>query len=210
MTNEITIMLIINSLLFGVGLAMDAFSVSVANGLSEPNMKPGKMSIVAGCYAFFQFAMPMIGWVMVHTIIAIFGGLRRAIPWVGFILLLFIGGKMIIETLADIKKEKALKAKGITPVEEEEKPVLGFGLLVVQGIATSIDALSVGLTVADYHVTTALVSSIIIAVVTFILCILGLKLGKFVGKGLGKYACIVGGGVLIGIGIEILIKGLFF
>lgn len=213
MTNEISIVLIINSLLLGVGLAMDAFSVSVANGLKEPKMKPARMSIIAGVYACFQFAMPIIGWFLVHTLIGIFDELEKIVPWVGFVLLIFIGGKMIFETVSEIKNKKADKNSGSkTDAKEngDSDKKIGAYTLIIQGIATSIDALSVGLTISDYHVVAALTASIIIAVVTFIICMLGLKLGKLVGDGLGKFAGIIGGIILIGIGIEILVKGLFF
>lgn len=213
MTNEISIVLIINSLLLGVGLAMDAFSVSVANGLKEPKMKPARMSIIAGVYALFQFAMPIIGWFLVHTLIGIFDELEKIVPWVGFALLIFIGGKMIFETVSEIRNKKADKNSGSKADAKgngDSDNKIGAYALIIQGIATSIDALSVGLTISDYHVVAALTASIIVAVVTFIICMLGLKLGKLVGDGLGKFAGIIGGIILIGIGIEILVKGLFF
>jgi len=191
---------IINSVLLGVGLAMDAFSVSMANGLKEPNMKGGRMSLIAGVYAFFQFAMPMIGWICVHTIVVYFQAFEKFIPWIALILLLYIGGKMLIE--------------GVKGEDEEDNgdKKLGFGVLIVQGIATSIDALSVGFTIADYGTVMALVASLIIAVVTFAICIGGLIIGKTVGTKLklNRKANILGGVILIGIGIEIFIKGVFF
>lgn len=171
------------------------------------------MSIIAGVYALFQFAMPVIGWFLVHTLIGIFDELEKIIPWVGFALLIFIGGKMIFETVSEIRnkdsdKENEKQADDRIKVDSEKK--IGAYALIIQGIATSIDALSVGLTISDYHVVAALTASIIVAVVTFIICMLGLKLGKLVGDGLGKFAGIIGGIILIGIGIEILVKGLFF
>ena len=187
-----------NSALLGVGLAMDAFSVSLANGLNEPAMKKGRMSMIAGVYGFFQFAMPMIGWICVHTIVQYFHAFERFIPWIALILLLYIGGKMLIE---------GIKNKGD---ESEEAKRLGFGTLIVQGIATAIDALSVGFTIADYGVVMALVASLIIAVVTFAICIAGLAIGKKVGTKLAGKASILGGIILIGIGLEIFIKGVFF
>jgi len=188
----------INSILLGVGLAMDAFSVSMANGLKEPDMKGGRMSLIAGVYAFFQFAMPMIGWICVHTIVVYFQAFEKFIPWIALILLLYIGGKMLIE--------------GIKGEDEEDSgdKKLGFGVLMIQGIATSIDALSVGFTIADYGTVMALVASLIIAVVTFGICIGGLIIGKTVGTKLNNKAAILGGVILIGIGIEIFVKGIFF
>lgn len=188
----------INSILLGVGLAMDAFSVSMANGLNEPDMKGGRMSLIAGCYGVFQFAMPMIGWICVHTIVVYFSAFQTFIPWIALILLLYIGGKMLIEGIRGGEAEDGGEKK------------LAFGTLVVQGIATSIDALSVGFTIADYGALMAFVASMIIAVVTFFVCIGGLVIGKKVGTKLSGKASIFGGVILIGIGIEIFVTGVFF
>lgn len=190
-------LLLVNSILLGIGLAMDAFSVSMTNGLNEPKMKFGRMSLIAGCYAFFQFAMPMIGWVCVHTIAEKFTKVQPFIPWIALILLLYIGGKMLIE--------------GIRNKEENEtsdgEKLLGFGTLIVQGIATSIDALSVGFTIADYNTIEALLACVIIAVMTFGICVGGLVIGKKIGSKLSNKAAILGGVILIGIGLEIWIQG---
>lgn len=188
-----------NSVLLGVGLAMDAFSVSMANGLNEPKMKSGRISLIAGCYGFFQFAMPMIGWICVHTIVVYFQKFEKFIPWIALILLLYIGGKMLIEGI-----------KGADDENSDTEKRLGFGTLIVQGIATSIDALSVGFTIADYGALMAVVASVIIAVVTFGICIGGLIIGKTVGNKISNKATILGGVILIGIGIEIWVRGIFF
>ena len=188
-----------NSVLLGVGLAMDAFSVSMANGLNEPKMKSSRISLIAGCYGFFQFAMPMIGWICVHTIVVYFQKFEKFIPWIALILLLYIGGKMLIEGI-----------KGDDDENSDTEKRLGFSTLIVQGIATSIDALSVGFTIADYGVLMAVVASVIIAVVTFGLCIGGLIIGKTVGNKISNKATILGGVILIGIGIEIWVRGIFF
>ena len=188
-----------NSVLLGVGLAMDAFSVSMANGLNEPKIKSGRMSLIAGCYGFFQFAMPMIGWICVHTIVVYFQKFEKFIPWIALILLLYIGGKMLIEGI-----------KGDDDENSDTEKRLGFGTLIVQGIATSIDALSVGFTIADYGALMAVVASVIIAVVTFGICIGGLIIGKAVGNKISNKATILGGVILIGIGIEIWVRGIFF
>ena len=186
-----------NSVLLGVGLAMDAFSVSLANGLNESGMRKKRMCFIAGIYAFFQFAMPMLGWVCIHTIVEYFNKFNKFIPWISLILLSYIGGKMIFEAFSDGEEDTTVKK-------------LGFGTLLVQGIATSIDALSVGFTTADYGFIMALVSSIIIAVVTFAICMVGLVIGKKAGSHLSSKASIFGGIILIGIGIEIFVKGIFF
>ena len=184
-----------NSVLFGVGLAMDAFSVSLANGLNEPRMRRKKMIGIAGVFAFFQALMPMIGWVCVHTIVQYFQMFEKFIPWIALFLLLYIGGSMLIE--------------GIKGEDDEEEHRVGKRALLMQGIATSIDALSVGFTIADYNFVMAFVSAVIIAVVTFIICMGGLKIGKTVGTKLSSKAAILGGAILIFIGIEIFITGVF-
>ena len=186
---------VFNSILLGVGLAMDAFSVSLANGLNEPKMKTNKMCLVALVFALFQAAMPMIGWTCVHTVVQYFTAFEKFIPWIALILLLFIGVNMIKE--------------GISGDEEDEKPGVGFKGLMIQGVATSIDALSVGFTIAEYGLAMALVCAAIIAVVTFFICFGGLAIGKKFGTKFAGKASIFGGMILIFIGLEIFITGVF-
>ena len=190
--------LVLQSIALGAALAMDAFSVSMANGLNDPGMKKKKMCVIAGTFAGFQFAMPMIGWFCVTTIKEIFAMFERFIPWIALLLLLFIGGKMLLD--------------GIRGSEdgEEGSGELGVKLLIVQGIATSIDALSTGFTTSAYSVFQAFISSLIIAIVTFVICIAGVKIGKQFGVKLAGKAQILGGVILILIGLEIFIKGVFF
>ena len=185
----------INSILLGVGLAMDAFSVSLANGLQDSKMKKGKMAGIAGVFAGFQALMPMLGWICVHTVMQYFEAFEKFIPWIALILLVFIGGKMLMD---GIKNKE----------EEEESPALGFVALMVQGVATSIDALSVGVTNSGYNLPMALVSALIIAAVTFVICMAGIVIGKRFGTKLSNKATILGGLILIFIGIEIFIKGI--
>ncbi|MBD5403928.1 MAG: manganese efflux pump [Treponema sp.] len=186
----------VNSIALGIGLAMDAFSVSVANALHEPKMPPPKMCLIAGVFAFFQFFMPMAGWICVHTIVVSFERIQFLIPWIALILLGWIGGKMIIETMR--KK---------TDNDSEKMGFLSFGTLLIQGIATSIDALSVGFTTAEYSVLLALISSFIIAIVTFILCIAGIVIGKKATSHFSNKAGLLGGVLLLLIGLEIFIRG---
>ena len=87
----------LNSVLLGVGLAMDAFSVSMANGLHDPKMNKGTMCKIAGTFGLFQAAMPMIGWVCVHTIVELFASFETLIPWIALALLGYIGGKMLLD-----------------------------------------------------------------------------------------------------------------
>ena len=188
---------ILNSLLLGVGLAMDAFSVSVANGLSETGMKKSKMLAVAGTFAVFQWAMPLLGWLCVHTVVGYFTKLEAFIPYIALALLLYIGGKMIYGTLKGSKEP------------EQEKSAVGLKELLIQGIATSIDALSVGFTIEQYGFGQALICALLIGAVTFALCMVGLLLGKKFARAFSK-AELVGGIILIAIGLEIFIKGVFF
>lgn len=190
-----TLLFVINSILLGVGLAMDAFSVSLANGLSDPAMRKRRMCLIAGTFGIFQTVMPLIGWVCVHTIAERFEYFRKFIPWIALILLLYIGGKMLIE--------------GIKGGNEEKEPErLDTGILMMQGIATSIDALSVGFTIAGYDALPAVASALIIGIVTFIICIFGLRIGKKIGTKIAGKANILGGIILIVIGLEIFIKGM--
>ena len=188
--------MIINSILLGVGLAMDAFSVSLVNGLNEPGMKFGKMSLIAGTFALFQFAMPMIGWVCVHTIVELFKSFDRIVPWIALALLTYIGGEMVIKGMKN------------DPEIDGEKPAIGFGALLVQGVATSIDALSVGFTIETYSLPMALVASLIIGVVTYTICIVGIVIGKRFGTKFANKASIFGGVILMGIGLEIFLSNI--
>ena len=197
---EWNLIFFVNSFLLGVGLAMDAFSVSIANAIGESQMKKGRMCFIAGVYAFFQFAMPMIGWICVHTIVEYFEKFDVFIPWIALVLLLYIGGKMLWEAFHEDSEGKD---------DDEKNRILNFAVLLIQGIATSIDALSVGFTIADYGLLMAFIASLIIAAVTFAICMTGLLIGKKVGNHLGKKATILGGIILIGIGVEIFVKGLF-
>ena len=183
-----------NSALLGVGLAMDAFSVSLANGLREPEMSSGRMCAVAGVYAFFQALMPMIGWLCVRTVASVFAAFQKFIPWIALVLLVYIGGKMLYE--------------GIRGTADEESAAVGSGTLLMQGVATSIDALSVGFTIEEYPLTMALVSALIIAAVTFVICLGGLAIGRRFGTKLAGRASILGGVILIAIGLEIFLKGI--
>lgn len=192
---EITVVFLVNSILLGVGLAMDAFSVSLANGLNEPKMNKGRMSLIAGVFAAFQAAMPMIGWICVHTIVQYFSLFEKMIPWIALILLAYIGGNMLREGI-----------KGEDPEEQTDK--LGIKALLIQGVATSIDALSVGFTIAEYNFGMALLCALIIAAVTYAICTAGLILGKKFGTKFAGKASILGGLILIGIGIEIFISGM--
>lgn len=205
---------VINSVLLGVGLAMDAFSVSIVNGLNETRMSKGKTLGIAGTYAGFQFAMPMIGWFCVHTIAEAFQAFQKYIPWIALLLLLYIGGKMLLEGIRNQREdgsgdsahfEERCDEKAAAPENSAE---LGLTTLLLQGVATSIDALSVGFTISGYNAAKAFIASLLIAVTTLVVCLVGLRFGKKFGDKLADKATVLGGVILILIGIEIFVTGI--
>lgn len=185
----------ITSFFLGVGLAMDACAVSMANALNEPQMKKIKMFLVAGVFGLFQGLMPLIGYFVGHAMLSI---ISKFIPWIALGLLGIIGGKMIFEGIKAEKQED----------NKQELKLLSITALLVQAVATSIDALSVGFTIADYSVIMALVCVSIVAVVTFAISFIGVVLGKKFGTKLGNKAELIGGIILVLIGIEIFITGI--
>ena len=185
-----------NSALLGVGLAMDAFSVSLANGLRDPGMGRRRMALIAGTFAFFQFLMPVAGWLCVRTVASAFAAFQKAVPWIALGLLGYIGGKMLYE--GSTHRESAA----------EEAETLGGGTLLMQGVATSIDALSVGFTIERYGPAQALAASTVIAAVTLAICLAGLRIGRRFGMKLAGRATLLGGAILVLIGVEIFIKNM--
>lgn len=209
---------VLNSILLGVGLAMDAFSVSIANGLNEPHMRRRREVLIAGTYAFFQFLMPVIGWFCVHELVRQFRVFERFVPWIALALLLWIGGKMIRDALRKDPEQEAAESGGAlgnseapesggAPECSRTPEVLTMGTLLVQGVATSIDALSVGFAIAGYSAAAAFAAALIIMAVTFLICMGGLTAGKKLGGYVAGKAGILGGCILIFIGIEIFIRG---
>ena len=191
---EFNLQFFLTSILLGVGLAMDAFSVSIANGLNEPFMRRRKMLVIAAVFAIFQFAMPLIGWFCVSSFVHHFKAFQPFIPYIALGLLAFIGGKMIYD---------GIHCDG----ECEECGAIGIVGLILQGIATSIDALSVGFTISDYNFLGAALSSLLIGAVTFVICFAGIVIGKRVGNSLSGKASVFGGIILVLIGLEIFITG---
>ena len=191
------------------------------------------MSLIAGVYGGFQFMMPMLGWICVHTIEERFVFFQPFIPWIAFALLVWIGGKMLIE---GIREQRRTGANGIQNLPEdadangtqdppeaagangtqnppEDAPADGgnpsaltLPVLLMQGVATSIDALSVGFTIAGYDLRMAFLSCVIIGAVTFLICMAGLAIGRKAGMKLAGKAGIAGGLILIAIGLEIVIS----
>ena len=207
------ILFFVNSILFGIGLAMDAFSVSMANGLNEPEMDRKKELLIAGAFGVFQTLMPLLGWILVHTAMNAFQEFQKFIPWIALLLLSWIGGKMIAEGIRD-NKEAAGDSAGMQSKDAEagnsaEKTrKLGLWALFVQAVATSIDALSVGFTIAEYDLPHAFVECLIIGVVTFVISMAGIRIGKKFGTKLAGKASVLGGVILVCIGLEIFITHL--
>ncbi|MBQ2305924.1 MAG: manganese efflux pump [Clostridia bacterium] len=218
----LTLMFFLNSILFGIGLAMDAFSVSLAAGMNEKQMTPARKLAVAGTFALFQTAMPLIGWLCVHTVADAFTAFQKFIPWIALVLLLFIGGKMLLEGIragdnagtvddpGSIDGNVDGNVDGIRASAAEVKAgrPLTLRTLMLMGLATSIDALSVGFTIAELPFPSALIESVIIGAVTLGICLAGLALGRLLGMKLAARASILGGLILIAIGLEIFITGI--
>jgi putative Mn2+ efflux pump MntP len=146
-------------------------------------------------FGFFQGLMPLIGWLGVHTVLQYFSVFEKLIPWIALTLLGWIGGNMISD--------------GIKNKDDDTCRAVGFKALLIQGIATSIDALTVGFTISEYNFLQALATAVLIAGVTFVICYLGILIGKKAGTKLAGKAGILGGAILIFIGLEIFITSLF-
>ena len=194
--------LIFSSILLGVGLAMDAFSVSLANGLNEPKMKLKKVFLISGIFAFFQGLMPFIGWIAISGFLELFNKFKPFIPWISFILLCFIGGKMLYDSIKNGSEN------------EEKTKKLTLGALLIQAVATSIDALTAGINFAKdyslYQWAYVLLALGIIVLLTFTICFCGVKIGQKVGTKFSSKAGILGGSVLIFLGLKIFFADILF
>lgn len=182
---------LLSSVLLGAGLAMDAFSVSLANGLHEPAMGWKKISFMAGTFAFFQWLMPMAGWICVHIIVEVFQFFASYIPWIACFLLCFIGVSMVKE--------------GFSGDAGHIQAGVGKKALLLQDVATSIDALSVGFTNEKMDLAAAFVCALIIAAVTFAVCVAGVMIGRKFGVRLADKAAVLGGIILISIGLKMVL-----
>nr|MCR5720667.1 manganese efflux pump MntP family protein [Lachnospiraceae bacterium] len=184
--------IVFKSILLGMGLACDAVSVSVANGVADKDMLKKKEQLTAVSFAFFQALMPVIGWILVLVAVSFFNSLVKYVNFIGFIVLLVIGLKMFLEGFQKDEEK--------TPKEE-----LTFKTVMFQAVATSIDALSVGLTMSDYTFVQVFLSVAIIALVTYVMCFFATKLGKTIGMRIGKHAEKFGGAILIAVSFVILL-----
>lgn len=187
---------IVQSLFLGMGLAMDASAVSMTNGMKFPKMTIKKTLLIAFMFGLFQGVMPMLGYFLGSAFTKF---LTQFTPWIALGLLSIIGGKMLSEGIKHNSKD-----------DDEEVESLTFKVLLIQAIATAIDALSVGVILIDYKIHEMFIAVAIIALVTFIFSLSSVFLGKKFGTLLKSKAEIIGGLILIGIGLEIFISGVFF
>ena len=168
---------------------MDACAVSMANGLKHPYMRKILMLIICLTFGIFQGIMPLIGYFTGHAILTY---LQSYIPWIALLVLGLLGLNMILNSCKQQTEVDTISIKGV----------------FLQVIATSLDALTVGFSIANYTIFQAIQCVCIIAGVTSILCVLGFQIGKKFGTRFGPSAQIIGGLILIGIGIEIFMKGI--
>lgn len=187
---------IIDFVLLGVGLAMDAFAVSICKGLSMTRINKGQLIIIATFFGGFQAIMPLIGYLL-GNIFARY--VMQFSHWIAFILLILIGAKMIIDAIKERKEKDS--------VEEKDKPI-SLKEITALAIATSIDALAVGVTFAFYEDVNVALAVTIIGVITFILSAIGVLIGNIFGSRYKFVAAIIGGIILILLGIKILLEGL--
>lgn len=187
-------------ILIGFALAMDAVAVGMTDGMLEPEMRPAKMFAIAGAFGFFQFFMPVLGYGFGAAFAEIVG---KIAPYLSFALLGLIGGKMIIDGVRELRHGGE---------EKRERERLGAGKILLQAVATSIDALAVGVTLLaaetsrglPFH---AVFCAVVIGAVTLLLCVAAVFLGRKIGNKLSDKAELVGGAILIAIGIRLLIAG---
>ncbi len=181
----------IELIMIAIGLSMDAFAVSLSNGMAIPDLKLKDALKFGFFFGLFQALMPLIGWAAGK----LFSGYITAFDhWVAFILLGYIGAKMILDA---------------SHCDDETKASTRLGVLLVLAIATSIDALAAGVTFA-FMAINIWSSILIIGLITFVLCTIGALLGKCAGCALGQRAQIVGGIILIVMGLKILVEHIFF
>lgn len=186
----------IQLILTSISLGSDAFCVSVADGLTYKTINKRKLLIIPIVFALLQGLMPVIGYYLGLSFLEV---IKNFDHWIAFGLLLFIGGKMLIEGIYSlIKKEK-----------DEEKQ-FSYKQIIIQGIATSIDALAVGVALITSEIFIA-INALFICVITFLMCLGGILLGKQIiklFKGKIEIATIIGGVILILIGVKIVLEHL--
>ena len=195
-----TFIWIVTAIGLGAGLAMDACAASMSNGLSEPYMKRKKSFLIAGLFGFFQILMPILGYLTITILSSTLGDSFSKIfgyfvPWIALVLLLFLGIKTIVEGVQEGKENETIESKKVKNIT--------FEYLLLQAVATSIDALSVGIIYGNVKPLEAYLTFAIVGLVTFGICIVAVYIGKKFGTLFANKATIAGGIILIGIGLEI-------
>jgi putative Mn2+ efflux pump MntP len=183
---------LITVLILAIGLSMDSFAVSISCGLAEQKVSFGHAVKIALAFATFQGILPVVGWFMGTGIKSY---VEKVDHWIAFILLAYLGGKMIYEGF-------------IMPANKKESNIYSFRHIMTLSLATSIDALVVGFSYALAETEKIFGGAIIIGAVTFFFSMLGIRIGKDVGGKFGSKVEILGGVILIGIGLKILIEHL--
>ena len=183
---------VFETILISIGLAMDAFTVSICKGLSMKKMEWKKAFIIGGYFGFFQMLMPSIGYALG---VGFSDWVESVDHWIAFILLGIIGIKMIRDSFSK---------------EEKVNDNVNIKTMFVLAIATSIDALAIGITYAFLDTSNSFVSFVIIGIITFLISTLGVKIGNRFGNKFGDKAEIFGGLILIFLGIKILLEHTIF
>lgn len=212
-------MSVIEIFLIGVALSMDAFAVSISNGLIIQRVNLRKAFAIALTYGVFQFAMPVAGYIGASFFYRFISAIDH---WIAFALLSLLGGKMLWETVEELRSAKDCDSKNGAESDDTQSSVrfIPFKTLMLQGVATSIDALAVGIsfaampvakpTYAETLLASAVCPSILIGLTTTVLCLPAVFIGKKTGDKLGDKAQLLGGAILIGIGVKILVEHIFF
>ena len=185
--------LFLNAFLLGCALAMDAFAVSIATGISDNEISKGRVFALSGTFGAFQMLMPLAGWAIVSVSVKLISVVGRAVPWIAAIVLIALGIKMIVGSFGSGGEGTAVRP--------------GVAGALYAGLMTSVDALSIGPSMADLTIVPVLVESLIIGVVTFGICLFGFFAGRKIGEKTGRYSGLVGGIILIIVGIRLFISG---
>ncbi len=218
-------------LLMGVALSMDACAVGMTDGMSDAKMPLKRILLISLFFGFFQFLMPLIGYFITGIVAnAFLNTFEKISAWISFVLLAFLGGKMIYECVREwLEKRKEKEACKVCFEESDTiqtneagtdltakipPETFSIGKLLLQAIATSIDALAVGVTLQMAAISPEGLSlgvwwsTLLIGCTTFILSVIAVNVGKFIGDKLADKAEFFGGVVLVAIGLKLLLEGL--
>ena len=190
---------ILTMILTSVSMSVDAMTVNATNGLEEKTIKQGKMVFLSFLFGIFQFGMPVLGYFVGQTFEQY---VSAYIPWIGFGLLMLLG----LKSLVDWIKETVERKKGGS--EEPREKEIGVGKMLVEAIATSIDALCIGFAYMWLPIGEAMLFFGVIGITTFILSYLSILLAKWLAKWLQNWAGLLAAAVFMGIAMKILLEGL--